>query len=218
MIIDEYRTIKNESYGEYKDRGSKFQAYAYSIYSEKEFMLRLEEVKKMHHKARHHCYAYKIGVDGHHFRMNDDGEPSGTAGRPIYGVLEKYELTNIGIIVVRYFGGTKLGTSGLIQAYKQASLETIESAKIITQFIYQNIQLSFDYAIMGNLMSALNQLSFYIKDTHYESTTPHIIVSTKAGDSKSQIRKLKALLLHRPEADISEKTEVPQLSIKVLNS
>ncbi len=218
MIIDEYRTLKNESYGEYKDRGSKFEAYAFPVYNEEEFMFKLEEIKKMHHKARHHCYAYKIGVDGNSFRMNDDGEPSGTAGRPIFGIFEKFKLTNIGIVVVRYFGGTKLGTSGLIKAYKQASLEAIEAENIIKQFIYKKIQLTFDYAIMGNLMSALSQLTLNISDTYYESTTPHLIISVRAGEAASVIRKLKAILLNRSEADIKDKTKVPQLSIKVINS
>ena len=118
-IKDHYKTVAGPAHGEYKDRGSKFLAYAFPVYAEEEWQARLEEVRREHPKARHHCYAYRLGLDGNNFRANDDGEPSGTAGRPILGQIDSFELVNILVIVVRYFGGTLLGASGLINAYRQ---------------------------------------------------------------------------------------------------
>ncbi|MDV7392848.1 YigZ family protein, partial [Arthrospira platensis SPKY1] len=117
-LPDTYRTLSGPSTGEFRDRGSKFLAYAFPVYTDEEIGLHLEEVRKLHPKARHHCYAYRLGLDGNHFRANDDGEPSGTAGRPILGQIDSFGLCNVLLVVTRYFGGTLLGTSGLINAYK----------------------------------------------------------------------------------------------------
>ena len=112
-MIDIYKTINKDSTGEFKDRGSKFIAFAFTADDEETCQEKLLEVKKLHPKARHHCYAYRLGLDNNNFRANDDGEPSGTAGRPILGQIDHFGLTNIVVVVIRYFGGTKLGTSGL---------------------------------------------------------------------------------------------------------
>ena len=122
---DIYQTIRGESNGEFRDRGSKFIAYAYPVYTEEEWQEKLEAVRKAHPKARHHCYAYRLGLDGHNFRANDDGEPSGTAGRPILGQIDSFGLVNVIVIVVRYFGGTLLGASGLITAYKNSAADAL---------------------------------------------------------------------------------------------
>ena len=120
-IQDKYKTIENPSEGIYKEKGSKFMAYAYPVYSEDEIKDIVKELKEKYYDARHHCFAWSLGVDGIRFRANDDGEPSGTAGKPIYGQLLSNELTNILVVVIRYFGGTKLGVPGLIHAYKEAT-------------------------------------------------------------------------------------------------
>ncbi|MEM6700850.1 MAG: YigZ family protein, partial [Bacteroidota bacterium] len=131
-MSDQYKTLAAPSTGEFKDRGSKFFAYAFPVETETEVATALEQVKKEHFKARHHCYAYRLGMDKNNFRANDDGEPSGMAGRPILGQIDSWELTDVFIVVVRYFGGTKLGTSGLINAYKKSAMDALEQAEIIT--------------------------------------------------------------------------------------
>ena len=157
MLKDIYNTIARQSIGEFKDRGSKFIAYAYPVYSEKEWQERLTATKKRHIKARHHCYAYRLGLDGNNFRANDDGEPSGTAGRPILGQIDSYNLTNVIVIVVRYFGGTKLGTSGLINAYRNSTKEALELADIVEKKLEDIYRLVFDYSLMSNVMNAVKK-------------------------------------------------------------
>lgn len=122
-IKDTYLTIDLPSEGIFKDKGSKFLAFAYPLTDESKVKNIVQNLKKEHHSARHHCFAFKIGNQGEHYRANDDGEPSGTAGRPILGQLNSYNLTNILVVVVRYFGGTLLGVGGLINAYKNATIE-----------------------------------------------------------------------------------------------
>jgi uncharacterized YigZ family protein len=149
---DTYRTISGESEGIFKDKGSKFLSFAYPV----EFVEDTKEIiaglKKQYHDARHHCYAYRIGNENDSYRMNDDGEPSGTAGKPIYGQILSNELTNILIVVVRYFGGTLLGTSGLINAYRNAATDAIGNAEIVTKTIEETLTLNFDYADINKVM------------------------------------------------------------------
>jgi len=149
---DTYRTISGESEGIFKDKGSKFLSFAYPV----EFVEDTKEIiaglKKQYHDARHHCYAYRIGNENDSYRMNDDGEPSGTAGKPIYGQILSNELTNILIVVVRYFGGTLLGTSGLINAYRNAAADAIGNAEIVTKTIEETLTLNFDYADINKVM------------------------------------------------------------------
>ncbi|MFT7606590.1 MAG: putative YigZ family protein, partial [Saprospiraceae bacterium] len=147
-MIDLYKTIVAPSIGEFKDRGSKFIAYAYPVYTEEEWQEHLNTVKKEHFKARHHCFAFRIGLDKNNFRANDDGEPSGTAGRPILGQIDSFELTNVFVVVVRYFGGTKLGVSGLINAYKNATIDAFQQATIIEKTVEDIYKISFHYALM----------------------------------------------------------------------
>jgi uncharacterized YigZ family protein len=153
-----YKTISSSSIGEFKDRGSKFFAYAFPAYSEEEWQLQMEEVKKEHFKARHHCYAFRLGLDKNNFRANDDGEPSGTAGRPILGQIDSFGLTNVFIVVVRYFGGTKLGTSGLINAYRTSAQVALKNADIIEKSLDDIFQITFDYALMSDVMNTLKKL------------------------------------------------------------
>ena len=133
---DKYQTIANPAEGFFKDRGSKFIAYAYPVDSESDWQERLAEVRQLHPKARHWCYAYRLGTDGNNFRANDDGEPSGTAGKPILGRIDSFELVNVMVVVVRYFGGTLLGASGLIHAYKEATADALKGAEIIEKTVF----------------------------------------------------------------------------------
>lgn len=156
-IIDLYKTIERPSEGIYKEKGSKFLAFAYPIVSEEEVKPLVQELKTTYYDARHHCYAWQLGIDGNLFRANDDGEPSGTAGKPILGQIRSHELTNILIVVVRYFGGIKLGTSGLIHAYKEAAADAILNAKISekTEDAYYDVQFAYD--AMNDVMRVIKE-------------------------------------------------------------
>jgi len=154
---DFYFTITTPSTAEFRARGSKFIAYAYPISSVNEFKERLAEVKKEHPKATHHCFAYRIGVDGSTFRVSDAGEPSGTAGRPILGQIDSKQLTNVLVIVVRYFGGTLLGVPGLINAYKTAAALALQVTPITQKAVEEIFNLQFDYTMLNDVMTIVKQ-------------------------------------------------------------
>lgn len=147
-----YQTIAQTSLAEFKDRGSRFLAYAYPIASVDEFKEKLQALKKEHPKAVHHCFAYRIGVDNNVFRVSDDGEPSGTAGKPILGQIDSKQLTNILIVVVRYFGGTLLGVPGLINAYKSAAAMALQLTPFIQKPVMARWHITFDYTQMNEVM------------------------------------------------------------------
>lgn len=155
MEDDIYKTIEENSEGIYKDKGSKFIAKAYSVKDENQIKEIITDLKKEYYDARHHCYAYRIGPKGELFRANDDGEPSSTAGKPILGQLLSKELTNILIVVIRYFGGTKLGVSGLINAYKSAALDAIQNTTIIEQTVNNVFEIAFDYIKLNDIMKII---------------------------------------------------------------
>lgn len=149
---DTYKTIAAPAEGLFKDKGSKFIAYAFPVTSEDEIKDIVQTIKKEHHSARHHCYAWRLGYEKNLFRANDDGEPSSTAGKPILGQIQSFVLTDILIVVVRYFGGTLLGVSGLINAYKTAAFEAINQAEIIEKLVEKRIVVEFDYGVMNDVM------------------------------------------------------------------
>jgi uncharacterized YigZ family protein len=150
-------TIDKPGTAEFKDRGSKFLAYAYAIETADDFKKLLQQLKKEHPKAVHHCFAYRIGTDGNNFRISDDGEPSGTAGRPILGQIDSKMLTNTAVIVVRYFGGTLLGVPGLINAYKMATSLVLQVTPIVQKQVEVNYSIQFDYTQMNDVMMVLKQ-------------------------------------------------------------
>lgn len=152
-----YKTIDQPAIAEFKDKGSKFIAYTFPIDTVDEFKAHLQHLKKEHPKAAHHCFAYRIGTDGNVFRVSDDGEPSGTAGKPILGQIDSKEVTNIAIIIVRYFGGTLLGVPGLINAYKTTSSLALQVTKIIHRQIETKYIIHFDYTKMNDIMMVLKQ-------------------------------------------------------------
>lgn len=154
---DSYLTIRKNSEGIFKDKGSKFIGLAYPISSVDEAKTILEKCKKSYHDARHHCYAYKLGAGEGVYRFNDDGEPSGTAGKPIYGQILSKGLSDILIIVVRYFGGTLLGTSGLINAYKLAALECIQKGEFVEKVLTEKLVLKFNYDLLSVVMRIVKE-------------------------------------------------------------
>jgi uncharacterized YigZ family protein len=165
---DTYKTIKAPAEGRYKEKGSKFLAYAFPVLNEQEIKEITIRLKKEHHSARHHCFAWRLGADHQFFRVNDDGEPSGTAGRPIFGQIQHYDLTDILVIVVRYFGGVLLGTSGLISAYKQAANNALENTVIIEKIIRTAIEINFDYLAMNDLMMVLKEYDLELKESNFD--------------------------------------------------
>jgi uncharacterized YigZ family protein len=165
---DKYLSIQEMSEGLYKDKGSKFIALAYPVNHEDEVKQLIQSVKKEHYSARHHCFAYVIGNNNLHFRAYDDGEPRHTAGDPILNQIRSFQLTDVLVIVVRYFGGTKLGKSGLINAYKTASKEALSKATIIEKVPKTNINIDFSYEGINDVMHVLQQYDFKISDQKYE--------------------------------------------------
>ena len=155
---DEYFSISSSVKDEiYKEKGSKFIGYAYPVKNEEDIELALEDVKAKHHKARHFCYAWQLGKDYSKFRANDDGEPSNSAGMPIYGQLQAFNLTNCYVVVVRYFGGTKLGVGGLINAYKTTAQQTLAKAKITKHTIDEEFKVHCNYDMMNVVMRYIEE-------------------------------------------------------------
>jgi uncharacterized YigZ family protein len=157
-ITDIYLTISQPSEGIYKEKGSKFIAYAHPVRNEDEIKEHLANLRKEHHTARHHCYAWKLGMDDNYWRANDDGEPGNSAGKPIHGQILSKSLTNVLIVVVRYFGGTKLGVGGLMTAYKSAAENALNHATIVEKQLMAHHLVSFDYSAMNEVMSCLKNL------------------------------------------------------------
>ena len=155
----EYNTIEKPSFAEYKEKGSKFLAYAYPLKSVEDFKKYLQQLKKEHPKAAHHCFAYRIGFDGNNFRVSDDGEPSGTAGKPILGQIDSKQLINVLVIVVRYFGGTLLGVPGLINAYKTSTTLALQLTPIIKKQVLAYYILLFDYSKMNDVLMIIRQFN-----------------------------------------------------------
>ena len=154
---ESYKTIDQPAVAEYKDRGSKFLAFANPILKVEDFKKQLQYLKKEHPKASHHCFAYRIGTDGNTFRVSDDGEPAGSAGKPILGQIDSKELTNIAVIVVRYFGGSLLGVPGLINSYKTVTSLVLQLTPIVKKQIEENYIVNFDYTLVNEVMIILKQ-------------------------------------------------------------
>ena len=147
--ITTYRTLKSPIQAEIKDKGSRFLAFAYPVQTAEQVKKHVDDLRQEHHKARHWCYAYRLGVDGNQFRANDDGEPSGSAGRPILGQIDSFELTDVLVVVVRYFGGTLLGVPGLIHAYKTSTQMALENAQIIEKNIEKTVRIRCEYPYLN---------------------------------------------------------------------
>ena len=155
---DTFKSISGPSEGLYKEKGSKFLAFAYPVVSEEEVRTVLDRIRKEYYDARHHCYAYRLGLTGNVWRYNDDGEPASTAGRPIYGQILSRELSDVLIVVVRYFGGTKLGVPGLIRAYKTAAADALDHARTVEKVASERYAVTFDYVAMDRVMRILKDM------------------------------------------------------------
>jgi len=180
MSTDTYKEVKKLSFGSYKDKGSKFISYCYPVYSEEEIKDKIEEIKKKEHAAKHYCYAYILNTDKSLKRTNDDGEPSSTAGKPILGQILSSDLTNILIIVTRYFGGVKLGVGGLINAYRKAAADAISKSVIITKVIQERYEVSFQYIQMNDVMRIVKEYKLDIIDTDFSINCKLIFAVAKS--------------------------------------
>ncbi|MEC3907666.1 YigZ family protein [Tamlana sp. 2201CG12-4] len=182
---DTYKTIEASPEPVlFKDKNSKFFGYAFSVLTQDDVKAHLESLKKKHHAARHWCYAYQLGTESISFRVNDDGEPSNSAGMPIYGQIQSFELTNILIVVVRYFGGVKLGVGGLINAYRTAAQMALESSYIIEKTINVNYLLSFDYQNMNRVMRVIKEKQLIIINQALEMDC-QITISVRKKEAQS---------------------------------
>ena len=175
LFDDTYRTIAEPADGIFRDKGSKFIAYAYPFRDENKLKEIIAQLKAEHPKARHHCWAYRLTPDRSIFRVNDDGEPSGTAGRPILNVLLSQDITNVLVVVVRYFGGTLLGVPGLINAYKTATQEAIDVAEVVERTVNDVYAVHFDYLQMNDVMKIVKEYDLKVLSQNFDtSCTIHV--------------------------------------------
>ncbi|MDR1342904.1 MAG: YigZ family protein [Prevotellaceae bacterium] len=189
---DTYNTIAAPAEGVYKDKGSKFLAYAFPVQNEQEVKERIASVKREHHSARHHCYAYRMGKEGALLRANDDGEPSGTAGKPILGLLLSANLTNVLVVVARYFGGTLLGTSGLATAYKSATANAIAGAQVVQRAWEAVLTAKFPYAGMNGVMKIVKDEQLRILSQEFDNDRCYISVGVRESKARSVQEQLTA--------------------------
>lgn len=200
LFDDTFQTLSQSSTGQFRDRGSRFLAYAYPIRSETEVKKRLELLRQEHPKANHHCYAYRLGLDKNHYRVNDDGEPSGTAGRPILNTIYSYDhpgnpFTNVLVVVVRYFGGTLLGVPGLIQAYKAATTDALNQARFETRTVEDSYRILFPFEQMNAVMRLIkdNQLTVLNQAFDTESVLEVSIRKTQVNTVLERLGQLKGV-------------------------
>lgn len=192
MFEDKYKIITTIGEGLYKEKGSKFIALAFPVNSEEEVKMVMSDLKKKYFDARHHCYAFMIGADKSCYRSSDDGEPSGTAGKPILNQILSKDVTNVCVIVVRYFGGIKLGVPGLINAYKTAAREALDNSDVIEKTIDEVYSLEFDYPLMNEVMRILKEENLEQKNSKFDLHC-YIEISVRQGDAIRVTDKLKRL-------------------------
>lgn len=192
LFSDTYLTIEKPTEAIFKDKGSKFLAFAYPVENDQQIKEILNQLKKEHHTANHHCYAYRLGADKMNFRANDDGEPNNTAGKPILGQIQSNDLTNILIVVVRYFGGTLLGVSGLINAYKNSAADVIKVSSIVEKQILFNYTIQFYFEHLNDVMKLLKQLDCKITNQQFDNNC-EISFSIRKANSEQCEEKLKKI-------------------------
>ena len=200
--MDSYKTISTLSDGVYKEKGSKFLSFAIPVHNIEEVKQIVKDYRKRFFDARHVCYAYIIGAERNEFRANDDGEPSGTAGRPILGQLNSRELTDILVIVVRYFGGILLGTGGLVTAYKEATADALNQAEIIEKTVDVTISISFDYLLMNEVMRIIKEINPLIISQTFDNQCS-MKLSTRKQDADiltSKLEKIVGLIFEKEKA------------------
>lgn len=213
---DIYHTIEKLAISEFKEKGSKFIGYIFPAKTVEIFEETLQALRKEHIKASHHCFAYRMNYENEIYRYSDDGEPSGTAGKPMYGQIIKNNLYDVACISVRYYGGTKLGTSGLISAYRASCSMAIDNASTIEKTLAHVVELKFDYSIMGNLMSELKQLDIPIIEKKLEEEGS-LKIELPKSITKDKIDLLKSKLLGISLERINDKIHVSGLKINYLS-
>ncbi len=189
---DTYRTLERPSNGIYREKGSKFIAIAQPVRTEEEVKGIVDALRKEYYDARHHCYAYTLGAKADKWRVNDDGEPSGTAGKPIHGQLLSLNITNVLVVVIRYFGGTKLGVSGLINAYKSATQDALQNASIIVKTVDDIFKVRFSYLAMNDVMRIVKELGIEIIEQHFDNSCS-IDVSIRKGLSEEFVSRIEKI-------------------------
>lgn len=210
-----YFTVNVPAEGIYKEKGSKFLSFLFPIKDEEDFKLQLDQIKKANIKARHFCFAFRFGFEDNRIeRSNDDGEPSGTAGKPILGQLERHSIEQAGLVVVRYFGGTKLGVSGLIKAYKSAAENAIQNSNIVTSILTSKCRIGFSYEAMGVIMKVLKDLNIKIVETAFENE-PSLLIEVESSKLSASIISIKARLLNRAESDVHMETEIEGIRFSI---
>ncbi|MEM1359667.1 MAG: YigZ family protein [Bacteroidota bacterium] len=214
MAQDFYQIPASGSEGEFRDRGSKFIAVLRHVQTEAESLEVVEQQRKAHPKCNHHCYAYRLGPGQDRWRANDDGEPSGTAGKPILGQIDKAELSDIIIVVSRYFGGTKLGTSGLINAYRAAAIAAIATVEVGVQPLTTSVTLHFGYGLMGPVMSALSKLGLEMAEQDFGDSAV-VRMSLPQSTVDSSVRALKAAIAGVYLEEVNEEFSVEGLEILI---
>lgn len=212
---DNYLTIASPAEGLFRDRGSKFIAYAFPVRSAEDFEEKVLPIKKDHPKARHFCFAYVLGPNSDEFRYSDDGEPGGSAGLPIYNHLRSFDLHFTAVVVVRYFGGKKLGVPGLIHAYKTSTREALENASIIREYITLQFEIGYSFDQTGPVMRALNEIELQIEENGFRKN-PFSRVRLRESLAVTLKNRLLSLLLKRDESDITGDEEIEGFYIKQL--
>ncbi|HMQ08234.1 MAG TPA: YigZ family protein [Saprospiraceae bacterium] len=217
LADDIYFTLQETSEGVYRDRGSKFIAIALPFTSESHWQGIIDFYRKTHPKSAHVCAAYRLGPGKNIFRFNDDGEPSGTAGRPILSAIDSAGVSDVMVVVVRYFGGTLLGTSGLIKAYKEAATLALAHAIIVEKFLTSSVKITFEYSHMGVVMDALKTIEADIIKKSWNEK-PFIIVQVRKSEQATFRRHYHAILLGRKLDEIDEDTSLDYCDIEFINS
>ncbi len=195
---DEFTTVLRESHAETRIHGSRFIAVAGPAGTPGDFETLLSRLKKEYYDATHHCYAYRIGIDGGQFRYNDDGEPGGSAGKPILGAIDKFHLTDLAVIVIRYFGGTKLGVGGLVRAYAGAAEAALIAAPRVTRYAMGMLEVTFPHAHVSNVMHVVNVAGARIVDTTYDEE-----VHLRLAIRRSKLEELRSSLVDRTRGNIT---------------
>lgn len=192
-MIEQFQTLAQSSQAEFRDRGSQFIAYAEPVQTVEQCKAHLQLIRKEHPKATHHCFAYRMGLEGNQFRSNDDGEPSGTAGKPILGQIDSRELTDVQVVVVRYFGGTQLGVPGLIQAYKSATALALQLSPVLRKPVLKSFTVEFDYTRTNDVMRLLRELDIAILKQQHD-----LFSKLEVGVPVRQILRLQERLIEMP--------------------
>ncbi|MEI6062753.1 MAG: YigZ family protein [Bacteroidota bacterium] len=198
LFSDEYKTITQACQGSFRDKGSRFLAFALPATSEAEVKQQLDALRKQYYDATHHCYAYILGFDKSAYRVNDDGEPSGTAGRPIHGQILSHDLTNILIVVVRYYGGTKLGVPGLIHAYKTAASEALAGTSVVTKIVKEVYQVDYPYEVMNDVMKIIKDEAIEVINNEFgmKCVIRLAIRHSEAGRVSAKFSKINQLVIN----------------------